>query len=244
MIHQTFKGLGRFLNKNSTSILMGVTMAGVITTPIFAIEATITATKILNELENKEDLSELEKLQAVWKCYIWTAISGAITFGSVIAVNSIHQRRNATIAGLYSLAQTTLTEYRDKVVEIIGENKERKIRDSVDADKVLNGPGSTVIITGTGDVLCYDSLTGRYFTSDIEKIRQIVNELNHSLLTEMFVSLNDLFFELGLEGTELGKDMGFDIERGLLDMKFSSQLTKDGKPCLVLNYQVYPKYSR
>jgi len=167
-----------------------------------------------------------------------------VTIGSIVTVNSINQRRTAALAGLYSLAQTSLKEYREKVIDIIGENKERKIRDEVDHDKVLANPTTNIIVTGSGDVLCYDSLTGRYFTSDIEKIRKIVNELNRNLLTDMFIPLNDFFYEIGLDSTELGNNLGFDIDKGLFEIKFSSQLTKEERPCLVLNYEVYPKYSQ
>ena len=241
MIHQTFKDFGRFLDRNSPYILTGVAITGVITTVFFAVEATPKAIRIIEEHKCQ---TKKEIIKETWKCYIPAAISGLVTIGSIVTVNSIHQRRNAALAGLYSLAQTTLKEYKDKVIEIIGENKERKIRDEVDADRVLQNPPSNVILTGSGDVLCYDSLTGRYFASDIEKIRRIVNELNKELLTAMFIPLNDLFYELGLDPTELGNDLGFDIDKGLFEIKFSTQLSKEGKPCLVMNYEVHPKYSQ
>lgn len=240
MTHQTFNQVGKFLDRNSIYILTGVAITGVVLTGVLVADATPRALSIIKE---RQCITKLDKLKATWKCYIPAGISGIITIGSIISINTINQKRNAAIAGLYSIAQTTLNEYREKVIEVIGENKERKIRDEIDGDKVLNGP-TNIIFTGTGDVLCYDSLTGRYFTSDIEKIRRIVNELNKELLTAMFIPLNDLYYELGLEGTELGNQLGFDIDKGLLEIKFSSQLTKEERPCLVLNYTVYPKYSQ
>lgn len=235
----TVKEAGRFLGKNSHIIMTGVAITGVFTTSFLVADAT---PKALRKIEERECKTRLEKIEVTWKYYIPAGISGLITVGSIIALNSVHERRNAALAGLYSLAQTTLNEYKEKVVETIGENKERKIRDAVDADRVLNNPPGDVIITDSGSVLCFDSLTGRYFLSDIEKIRQIVNELNRELLREMFIPLNELYFELGLDPTELGNDLGFNVDQGLLDIRFSSQLTKDGKPCLVLNYEVHPRY--
>ncbi len=241
MTHKTFNQIGRFLDRNSPYILTGVAITGVITTVFFAVEATPKAMRIIAE---RKCQTKKEIIKATWKCYIPAAISGLVTIGSIVTVNSINQRRTAALAGLYSLAQTSLKEYREKVIDIIGENKERKIRDEVDHDKVLANPTTNIIVTGSGDVLCYDSLTGRYFTSDIEKIRKIVNELNRNLLTDMFIPLNDFFYEIGLDSTELGNNLGFDIDKGLFEIKFSSQLTKEERPCLVLNYEVYPKYSQ
>lgn len=83
--------------------------------------------------------------------------------------------------------------YQEKVVETIGEKKEQQIRDEVAKEQVAKNPVSKneVIITGGGETLCYDSLSGRYFKSDIEKLRKAVNELNHTMVNDMCASLND-----------------------------------------------------
>ena len=188
-------------------------------------------------------MTNIDKIKVAWKCYIPAAAVGATTIGCIIGLNDAHTRKNAALAGLYSIAQTTFSQYQEKVVEILGENKERKIRDEIDKDKILNNPvGADLIFSGTGEVLCYDSITGRYFNSEIEKIRKIINELNRRLMTEMFISLNEFYYELGLEPTKLGNDLGFNIDDGLLEIKFSSQLTKEERPCLVLNYDVHSRF--
>lgn len=233
--------LGRFLDKNTHSILTAVAVAGVFTTSLLVSDATLKAFQVL---EKYKYVTKKEKINATWKCYIYAGISGMVTIASIVTLNSVHQRRNAALAGLYSITQSALSDYKEKVIEVLGENKERKIRDEIDHDKVLTNPSTNIIVTGSGDLLCYDSLTGRYFTADIEKIRRIVNELNRNLLTEMFIPLNDFFYEIGLDATELGNDLGFDIDKGLFEIKFSSQLTKEDRPCLVLNYIVHPRYSQ
>jgi hypothetical protein len=232
--------VGRFLEKNSTQILTGVAIAGTLSTTIFAVKATPKAVRLI---EQKKLEDKVEIVKETWKLYIPAALSFTVTTASIIGINTINSKRQAALAGLYSLAQTTFKEYQAKVIEQIGENKERKVRDAVDADKILTNPPEmgNVIITGAGDVLCYDSVSGRYFKSDIEKIRQIVNELNRVLLQEMFIPLNDFYYELGLEPIQLGNSLGFNVDNELLDVKFSSHLTKDGKPCLVMNYEVYNK---
>ena len=62
-----------------------------------------------------------------------------------------------------------MKEYQAKVVETLGEAKARKIKDEIAKDKVKNDPISNkeVIITGKGDMLCYDVLSGRYFKNNI-----------------------------------------------------------------------------
>lgn len=228
-----------FLEKNSVVILTGIAVGGTITTAIFASNAGIKAISIIRE-NNITDPKD--KIKATWKCYIPTGIIISTTVISIIGINRINNRRNAALATLYSIAQKTFKEYQDQVVKQIGSNKEQKIRDGIDRERILNNPPEekNIIFSG-GDVICYDPLTGRYFQSDIEKIRKIVNELNRRLIIEMYISLNEFHNDLGLASTNLGNDLGFDIDHGLLEVNYSSQLTKDEKPCLVLNYKVVTK---
>ena len=167
VINNAFKSFGNFLLKNDTYILTILGVAGTVTTAVLAVEATPKAMRLIEEEEQRRHsafLPTIEKIQIAWKCYIPAAAVGATTIGCIIGLNNVHTRKNAALAGLYSLAQTTFKEYQEKVVETIGENKERKVRDEVDKDKILNNPPATdVIFSGTGDVLCYDSITGRYF---------------------------------------------------------------------------------
>ena len=62
------------------------------------------------------------------------------------------------------------------------------------------------------------------------------------MLNEMYVSLNDFYEELGLEPSDLGSKMGWNIDMGMIEMDFSSQLSDDGRPCLVIDFNIPPKY--
>ena len=58
----------------------------------------------------------------------------------------------------------------------------------------------------------------------------------------MYVSLNDFYYELGLENIELGEELGWNVNNGLVELNFSSQLSSDETPCLVMNYNIAPRY--
>lgn len=150
------------------------------------------------------------------------------------------------MAGLYSLTETAFKEYQAKVTETLGSNKEHKIHDEIARDRVRANPVGVneIIITGQGEMTCYDALTGRYFKADVEKIRQIVNEFNRNLMNDGFISLNEFYYELGLSDVKLGDLLGWDIDKGLIEAEFSSCLTEDNKPCLVMDFNIYPKYNR
>lgn len=234
-----------FLAKESPSILTGLSVAGVFTTAILSINATPKAL-ILIETEKRETgnttLTKLEIVKIVWKCYIPPALVAFITAACIIGANSINHRRNAALASIYTITENALREYQKKVIDVIGENKEEKIRDEIAQDRLDNDPlcRKEVIVTGRGETLFYDALSGRYFKSDMESIRRLQNDFNWSILNhEMYKPLNDFYEHLGLEGTEVGRIMGWTIDSGNLDIKFSAKIA-DGQPCIVLDYKTFP----
>lgn len=231
------------VNKNMPHILTYATVTGIITVPILAVGATPKAMRLIKDEEEylRRPLTKKEVIKLVWKCYIPTAGVALATATCSISANSINTKRNAALAGLYSLTENAFKEYQTKVVETIGDNKELKIRDEIDKDKIHNSPPTNVIITGKGDVLCYDPQVDRYFESDIEKIKQAVNEISYRLLNEMWISVNEFYYELGLPSVDLGYNQGFNIDDGKVEVTYSSQLTETGRPCLVLRYKVSPR---
>lgn len=235
------------LAKHSPAILTALGITGMIGTTVLAVKAT---PKALDLIENKKEeldkdkLTVVETVKATWKCYVPAAITCATSAACLIGASSVHTKRNAALATAYKLSESALIEYRDKVVETIGEKKEQSVRDAIAKDHVEKNPitNNEVIITDRGYTLCYDELSGRYFYSDIEKIKKAANELNRQMLNDMYVSLNELYYELGLEGTKLGEQMGWNVDRGLIDLKFSATVSADDRPCIVLDYRVPPMY--
>lgn len=232
--------------RRSPEILTGLGVAGLFVTVGFAIKDTLKASKAIElkkEELGKEKLTPKETAETVWKYYIRTAVSGTASAACIVGAQNINSRRNAALATAYSLSETALREYKDKVVETIGERKEEAIRDSIAKDKIDKNPVTNreVIITGRGNCLCYESLTGRYFESDIELLRRAENELNKRLIYEMYISVNDYFEEIGLPTIEKWDDLGWNVNDDLLSFEYSTQLADDGRPCLVVSFRVAPK---
>lgn len=235
--------------KHSPEILTGIGIAGMLTTVVLAVRATPKALRLIDEkktdIPEEENIPRIEAVKAAWKVYVPAVLTGILSTICLIGANSVNQRRNAAIAAAYSLSESALKEYREKVVETIGERKEQAIRDDIAKDRITENPVREVIVSDRGSTLCYDSLSGRYFKSDIEKLRRIVNDLNRRMRDEMFISLNDFYCAVDnpdLGPTKLGDSLGWNIDKGYIDLNFSSQLTTDGTPCLVLDYTVVPEY--
>ena len=245
-VQQGVKNLGGVISRNSPAILTGLGCAGVLTTAILTGRATLRASEILKMEAPNEQLPPTEIVKLTWKVFIPPVLVGASSIACIIGANTINTHRNAALAALYSLSETAFREYKEKTVEEIGRNKELKVRDSIAQDRVTTNPvgDRTIIFTGNGEVLCYDALCDRYFKSSAEKIRQQVLELNEDLRNEMWLDLNDLYYAIGLPSTKLGSQVGFDIDKGYIQVDYTGTLTPEGQPCLSIDMTVYPKYMR
>ena len=240
--------LKKTIVKRSPEILTGIGIAGMITTTVLAVRATPKALDLIREKEDELEVDGLtvgETIKTTWKCYIPAVTTCVISAACLIGASSVHTKRNAALAAAYKISETALIEYKDAVIETIGEKKEQEVRDKVAEKKLEKDPvsKSEVIITGKGPDLCYETIGGRYFESDIEEIKRVENVLNKQMLSENYVSLNDFYDEVGLIQTEMGRELGWSVNDGLIDIRFSSQLSDNGKPCLVVDYSKSPKYN-
>lgn len=242
LIHTT----GKMFEKHSPEILTGIGIAGMLTTTVMAVRVTPKALELINgekELRN-EPLTKVEIVKVAWKCYIPAAITGTASIACLIGANSVNTKRNAALVTAYKLSESAFSEYQEKVVETIGEKKEKEVKDKIAKERIEKDPVERheVIFTDKGDTLCYDVISGRYFRSDVDKIRKIENFLNKRMLDESYISLNDFYYELGLNGTTVGEQIGWNVEDGLIEMDFSAQLSKDDMPCIVVNFKNAPRY--
>lgn len=249
MLQQTSKTVEKY----SPQILLGVGITGMLSATVMAVKATPKALKLIEEAKSarivdkkvvQDELSTLDVVKVAWKPYIPAIITTTMSVTCLIGSNSVSTRRTAALATAYKISETALSEYKEKVVEKIGEKKEQVIRDEIAKDKIEKNPvnETNIIMTGNGDVLCYDSLSGQYFKSSMEKIKQAEIDTNFELFNDMYISLNEFYTKLGIRHTKLGGELGWNIDSGKLKIDINSQIAENGQPCLVLDYEISPKY--
>lgn len=246
-VKQLFKVAKGFTKKHSPEILTGLGVAGMITTTVLAVKATPKALMLIEdaEYEKGDNLTTIETVKTVWKPYIPAAITGVASITCIIGASSVNAKRNAALATAYSISQTALSEYKEKVVETIGEKKEKDIRTKIAQDKVNKKPVSNteVIVTEKGNTLFYEPLSDRYFKSDIETIKRIVNELNKRMIGgEQYISLSEFYIEIGLKPTLISDRIGWSINRDIIEIDYPAIKADDGQPCLSLDYLIQPEY--
>lgn len=247
-LKRTIKSAGRVLTKYSPGILTGIGITGMIGATFMAVKATPKALYLIEAKKEEaevEELTPVETIKTCWKCYIPATLTTVLSAVCLIGASTVSAKRNAALATAYSISEAALREYQEKVVEVIGEKKEKAVRDAVAKDQIERDPvtkSEVVIIDSNSNTLCYEPLSGRYFKSTIDKIKKAEIKLDRQMIQEMYVSLNDFYWEIGLDGTDLGDQMGWNLSKGYMDLSFSSQLADDGTPCAVIVYGIPPVY--
>lgn len=240
----------KFTIDNSPLLLTAVGTAGVVTTAVLAGKAGFKAARIIEQEESRLRLHSTEvprpkletrnKFALTWKCYIPPMGAGLLTVSAVIAANQIGTRRAAAVAAAYSLSEKAFTEYKEKVVEKLGETKEQAVRDELAQDRVDRHPVSErEVIIVTGEQLCYDMYSGRYFKSDMETLKKAQNDLNHRILSDNYASLTDFYNLIGLNSTGVSDEVGWNVDK-MLEIHYSTTLSDDGRPCIALDFQTVP----
>lgn len=234
-----FKKAEKFLVDNSTLILSASAISGVVMTGILTSKATYKAALILEAMD--EEATHKEKFKAVWYLYIQAISVAATTITCIIMANRISTKRATALAAAYSLSERVIEEYKEKVIEKIGANEERKIHDSIAQDRMVDHPigKQEVIVTGGGDVLCYDMYSGRYFKSSMEELKKAQNDLNYNILNNFYASLNDFYDRLGLSHIKTGDEFGWNSDQ-MIELVFSTTMSDDQRPCISIDFSVSP----
>lgn len=233
--------------KHGPEISTGVGIALGITTTILAVKATPKAVQLLEERKEEEGIENLppiEMVKTVWKCYIPALATGTLSITCLILASTTNKKRQAALAAAYALSETTLKEYREKVVETVGEEKEKEVREAIAKDRIEREPVRDIPVHDQDDWLCYEMLTGRYFRSNKNKIDKAVNDINYQMLNHNYASLNDFFDLIGVPHAEIGYYLGWRVDvHGMVQIEtYTKEHEETGMPCLVVDYVTRPTY--
>lgn len=239
------KGLA---SKHSPEILTGLGIGGMLTTTYFAVKATPKAIQLLEEKkkqEHKDKLTVVETVQTAWKPYVPAAVTCVASVGCLVGSTHISYRRNAALAAAYQLSTTTLNEFKDKMIETVGEETVKEVRDKIVQEKKdkVEKTTPTIIIAGDDDILLYEPISNQEFKSTTNKVEKAAIELNKRLTTgsEFSISLNEFLYELGLKDSTIGKDIGWSADK-LIDISFDVETNDHGKPRLRIAYLTPPEH--
>lgn len=147
------------LKKHSPEILVGAGIIGGVAAAILACKATRQVDDILDDhnesmsqicmaettTDSKEEKKEIVKLKS--KTYLRTAKElvkiyappitlGAASIGCILGGHNILHKRNIAIAAAYSVVQDRFNDYRNRVIDEFGEEKDKNIYFGTHSEKI------------------------------------------------------------------------------------------------------------
>lgn len=251
------------LNQNSSVILTGVGVVGTVGTAVLTGRASVKASRILDQ--KKEEISQelvftdpeengdtvaygkvypalsrFDIVKYTWKFYLVPVGSGAVTIAAIVFAHRIDAKRVVALTVASGISERALKEYREKVVERLGDKQDTKLRDEIAQDRVNNSTTSELVITGDGKVLCMDLLSGRFFESTMEELKRAENKINHELNRHSVgASLSEFYDEIGLSPTAYSENVGWNPDK-MVELKISATVAPDGRPCLAVDFEPHP----
>jgi len=251
-------------------MLFGFGVVGVVATAVLSTRATLKLDEILKENEEKteqaktlreekpekyseEDLTKDLKLLKVklaveiCKLYAPAVISGVLTVGALTGSHVILSKRYAGVTAAYAALDKGFKDYRKRVAEEFGVEKERELRYDMVEKKIAvdteEGPvPQTVKVPNNGRspyARVFDENNPRWQRTPsynmmlIKSVQQYMNEL---LIGRGHVLLNDAYEALGFERTSAGAVVGWVrdgngdgyIDFGVFDDMFEGQRFVNG----------------
>lgn len=229
----------RLVKEHSSIILTSAAGVGTILTAYLSARASFEACRIIDEWEKNNDLASdalgrsRDRFVLVWRLYLPTAASAAGTVLCLAGSKRIDGRRTLAAQAGLAVCQRAYSEYRDQIISEYGDRKDKAILAQV-AEKRLEENPPPAIVAGSGTVLCCEFFTGRYFMSDMATLNSAVNTVNAKMLKHDYATLDDFYYELGLEMTMTSGRAGWDSGK-LLELEYSTVLHK-GVPAIAFEY--------
>lgn len=260
MIMNKIKNFGKritsFTVDKSPELLAIIAIGGVVETGRRAYKCRPKCDDILRKRKEKMDAIPHNNIAKRRKVNIETAkelipviapvvIMGGISIAAIIFSNRISHKRILAVTAAYNLAEGSLKDLQNKMTDILGENKTREIKDAIIKDKTSENPppdNGEHLSRLSGDTLCYDSYSGRYFRSSSLKLDQAILKISAQVSREMYVTLNDFYDVINspdLGPIDGGRGVGWRAEDsigGSLPITISAQRANSGEPCLCLDY--------
>jgi hypothetical protein len=244
-----FNATRKFVIDNSPGILTGFGVAGAVTSAVLTGRAAFrvgldASTQYYEEIavndnNDVELLSNRHLVKTYWKEFIPGAAVLAGTVVCIVGATTVSSRRTAAITAAFKLSEELAEGYKKKVVETLGAQKHEKMQADLASDRMEKMGGYENFIILGSEVLFFDSMSGRFFISEVEKINKAVNEINAQVNKYYSASLSDFYDKIGLDTTEFSNSVGWNTDE-LLEVSFIATILSNNKPAIQISYNKNP----
>lgn len=229
---------GLLLKKHSPEILTAVGVVGVVTAGVMAARATLRLEETVERIETRTetvkydrahgeagaaDLTRVHLVNAMdmAKLYGPSISLGVASIGCIFAAHGIMRRRNVALVAAYNVVEKSFADYRRRVIEEFGAQKDIDFRSGVYQEEVKDKKtGEKKIVHRvdpngvSGYARFFDEGNPNWTKSPMHNqtfIRAQQNYANDRLQNQGYLLLNDVYDSLGMERSQAGSVVGWVI---------------------------------
>jgi len=231
----------------SPALLFGAGLLGFVASVVLSAKATPKAMRILEERRQEgwyqpdeggpHHYSRLEKLKDIAPVYIPTIGMVLLSTGMLLASDRIVRNRYASLLTLYSITERAAREWESSTKDNVSNKKFHSIKERVLAPQQPPTPEDFI----EGHLLFWDPVSGRYFSArSVDTVRRIFKDINLMLISEDFVHLSELYYQLGMSHAKFADDIGWHINDAEIEPSFDSTFIDD-IAYIQVNYPTRPR---
>lgn len=235
---------------NNSDLLIGVGLVGMAGTMLLTVRATNQISAKIEKMRGGGDsLDNKNIVRNNWKYAVAPIMSFAASSIMVLNGHKINKAKAIALSAACKLSETALVEYSDKINDLFGIKQRLQLQDEISTDRMKKTRIPKPIVdeynaigTGSEYVMCFEPYSGRYFIQKKVNIDKALNNINDVINQNGYISLNEVYEELDLEGVDnsVGDLVGWSWTKGLLTIFYSSKLSEEGIPCMVISFDRPP----
>lgn len=226
------------VQKQSPTLLFGAGVVGVVSTVVLASRATLKLSDIVEDTSvsltqiktlDHDDYSEKDRTKdkavvytqssiKIAKLYAPAFFVGAVSIGCLTGSHQILSRRNVALTAAYAGVEKSLRDYRGRVIETIGAEKESAIWQPTETVDAIDSDGKKVKVKvatekgGSPYKALFDERNPNWnaqteYNQMFIQVQQ--NYANDYLRAKGHIFLNEVLDMLGLERTKAGQIVGW-----------------------------------
>lgn len=203
------------LRKDKQFILNFTAVVGVGLTMFSAIRDANKASKLISN-----DMTTLEKIKKTWKCYIPSGIIATSTMLCIIYSDKVTMNEKIALLNALTTIQGKHKLLRESVTHTCSDETKDEIIKNAIRDKIPKD----IYLERTEEKYFYEEYLGDFFITTIDNVLKAEYLLNKQLFITGSASLNDFYKYLGLSKMDIGKNIGWAIDRGCYDMSGSNSI--------------------
>lgn len=232
----------RGIKRNASTILTVTGAVGVVSTTVLGISATPRALQLIQEAKEGKDeqLTKFEVVLAAAPAYVPTVLSGLGTIACIVGANVLNKRNQAALVSAYALLDASYKDYRNKVIDIHGEEGDKTIRAEIAKDKAKE---QGVPDEEDGKILFYDEYSKRFFRATNESVLRAKYEINKEVNTNFYATVNEFYDIVGLPQIDGGDIIGWSSTQlyeyywsDWVDFWFEKMELESGEECFIIHF--------